>query len=142
MIKEGLGPLPLVPEAQKDTSEENTNLDTGEATSSVPQSAAPVSSRPAILADGSYATQTSVVEANVENINEDSVQNLRSLLLSGNYFVGSVCSVALAKMALRLKCDAHLKQKDINKFFGESMLLLASILRLGIKFYITNKEAI
>lgn len=131
VVKQAIGPLPLIP--AEATPEEGQEDGTGATEENTPAaSSIPASSRPAILADGTYATQTSVVEsATLADEALDSAPNIRSLLQSGDFFVGSVCSAALTKMALRLRLDEAVSPKITNKFFAEAMLLVASILRLG-----------
>lgn len=128
VIKEAIGQLPLVPaEVASEEDQEGVTDENKPATPSIP-----TSSRPAILADGTYATQTSVVEsATLVDEALETVPNIRSLVQNGDFFVGSVCSAALTKMALRLKLDASVSPKITNKFFAEAMLLVASMLRLG-----------
>ena len=61
------------------------------------------SRRPAVLADGTYATQTAVVELPSSSLAPAAVPNLRALLLGGDFFVGGVLSGSLTKLILRLK---------------------------------------
>eukprot|EP00210_Caulerpa_lentillifera_P003069 g2931.t1 len=121
-IKEALGPLPLVAEPSvEETTEEKEE--------EVKPKVTPISTRPAVLADGTYATQMSVVETAEEEAAEVSTTNLRTLLMSGDFFIGSVCIVSLTKMALRL--SSSVSKSDYNRFLGETLYLAASILRLG-----------
>lgn len=122
-IKEALGSLPLVaePSAEETAGEKEEE--------EIKVKPTPVSSRPAVLADGTYATQMSVVEAAEEAAGEVSVTNLRDLLMSGDFFVGSVCIAALTKMGLRLSNEVAKSER--NRFFGETLYLAANFLRLG-----------
>lgn len=58
-------------------------------TASTPTSAAAVGSkRPAVLADGTYATQAAVVEMPLLTVSGPLPPNLRALLLVGDFFLG------------------------------------------------------
>lgn len=130
VIKESIGSLPLVPQETSQDAEDGENAD--EAAQPTETPAVPTSSRPAVLVDGTYATQTSAVEtaAMVEDP-FDSSPNIRSLIMGGDFFVGSVCSAALTKMALRLSTEGLAPKPATNKFLAQSILLVASMLRLG-----------
>ncbi|GMH39677.1 hypothetical protein BSKO_07575 [Bryopsis sp. KO-2023] len=132
VIKEALGPLPLVPPEVSPTEGDDGEENETAGKSSTEASVLPTSSRPVVLADGTYATQTSVAEAVLAADDlSDSMPNVRALLLSGDFFVGSVCAASLTKMALRLRAGGGAAPKVVNKFIAESMLLVANMLRLG-----------
>ncbi len=58
--------------------------------------------RPTVLSDGTYATQSSVSEAEKKaEGSEDGIPGLRKLLQKGDFFLGAVISSTLAKLALR-----------------------------------------
>jgi coatomer subunit beta len=87
------------------------------------------SKRPAVLSDGTYATQVSVVENSLPGGN--GVPNLRAVLLTGDFFLGSVVATTLTKLALRM-CDvATSSPARLNAVHGEVMLYIVSMLRLG-----------
>jgi hypothetical protein len=88
------------------------------------------SKRPAILADGTYATQAAVVEVAIV-ASAPSVPNLRALLLGGDFFLGGVIAGTLTKLVLRLNQLAALAPGAANRAGAEAMLFIASILRLG-----------
>ncbi|KAG1239767.1 hypothetical protein G6F68_018312 [Rhizopus microsporus] len=60
-----------------------------------------------ILADGTYATESaytessSAAEARLEAVKAAKKPPLRSLILAGDYFLGTVLSTALTKLVLR-----------------------------------------
>ncbi len=58
-----------------------------------------------MLADGTYATQTAVVETTTAAVNSSAsvVPNLRALLLGGDFFLGGVIAGTVTKLMLRLK---------------------------------------
>ena len=97
----------------------------------VPHAAAPASNRPAVLADGSYATQTALADtfaALPAQAGGASAYNLRALLLSGDFFLGGVIAGTLTKLVLRLR---KLRGDGLQRLTARAMLAIASILRLG-----------
>ncbi|GMH22011.1 hypothetical protein Nepgr_023854 [Nepenthes gracilis] len=80
-----------------------------------PVSSVTVSSRrPVILADGLLASQG----------------NLRSLLLSGDFFLGAVVACALTELLLRLE-EVQSSKVEVNKATTQSLLIMVSMLQLG-----------
>ena len=96
--------------------------DAGAGSSSAP--AAPVvtgSRRPAVLADGTYATQAAVVEQPSTSLSAaTAVPNLRALLLGGDFFIGGVLAGTLTKLMLRLKTSGMLSGM-VNGCLGTSI---------------------
>jgi coatomer subunit beta len=88
---------------------------------------------PVVLADGSYATQTAS-SADVRALAEAQVPNLRSLVLAGDFFLASVISTTLTKLAVRyinLAEDAGVPPSSANRLHAECMLYIVCMLRLG-----------
>ena len=81
---------------------------------SAPVAAVSSSKRPAVLADGTYATQTAVVETIASAVNSSaSVEpNLRALLLGGDFFLGGVIAGTVTKLMLRLKGTSGVSGKQ------------------------------
>jgi coatomer subunit beta len=126
VIKQALGPLPLL-------SARDGEDGAGEAHASAPQ-VAPASTgsrRPAVLADGTYATQTAVVEAPVASAATPLLPNLRALLLGGDFFLGGVIASTLTKLMLRMKLSGSVSPAAANKASAEAMLVIVAMLRLG-----------
>ena len=75
------------------------------------------SRRPAVLADGTYATQAAIVELPSSSIAAAAggAPNLRALLLGGDFFVGGVLAGTLTKLMLRLKSSGTLSGADGGK---------------------------
>ncbi|SPO26566.1 probable SEC26 - coatomer complex beta chain of secretory pathway vesicles [Ustilago trichophora] len=88
-----------------------------------------------VRADGTYATETAFSsEANqaarLEAVKNASKPPLRSLLLLGDFYTGTVLASTLTKLVLRfaeLSSDAAAK----NSLRAESMLIMTSIVRVG-----------
>lgn len=129
-IKAGLGPLPLLQTDSADIENGDVSKPAAGAAGAPP---APVGSkRPAILADGTYATQAAVVEAPLAALAGPTVPNLRSLLLGGDFFLGGVIAGTLTKLVLRLRAlQPRLPAAELHRASAEAMLVIVSILRLG-----------
>jgi len=139
-IQEGLGPLPLLPpEADEETDDTEvkgkdgtttTTTGAGARTSGGASAGAVGSKRPAVLADGTYATQTAVETALPATSGAGAVPSLRALLLGGDFFLGGVVSAAITKLVLRLRA-LGVPRAAANRASAQGMLCVASILRLG-----------
>ena len=104
VIRQSVGALPLLAKEGDDAAEPTPGT-------SAPSSATPAvtgSRRPAVLADGTYATQTAVVELPSASLAPVAVPNLRALLLGGDFFVGGVLAGSLTKLMLRLKTSGSI----------------------------------
>ncbi|XP_024365119.1 coatomer subunit beta-1 isoform X2 [Physcomitrium patens] len=134
VIKQSLGELPFYTE-----SEEGEVVDTAVSKGpSTPKAAPPQyastasSKRPAILADGTYATQ-SAAAASVAPFTSavvGSSVNLRSTLLMGDFFLGAVVASTLTKLMLRYE-EIENNKEAVNKAEAEILLYMVSMLRLG-----------
>ncbi|KAJ6758756.1 COATOMER SUBUNIT BETA [Salix koriyanagi] len=101
-IKQCLGELPFY-----SISEEGEAPTDASKNSQQPSSVTVSSRRPAILSDGTYATQSAASETafSPPTIVQGSLAagNLRSLLLTGDFFLGAVVACTLTKLVLRLE---------------------------------------
>ncbi|KAF3456716.1 hypothetical protein FNV43_RR01370 [Rhamnella rubrinervis] len=127
-IKQCLGELPFY-----SISEEG---EANESTKKVQQvnSMAASSRRPAILADGTYATQSAASETafSPPTVVQGSLAsgNLRSLLLTGDFFLGAVVACTLTKLILRLE-EVQPSKVEVNKASTQALLIMVSMLQLG-----------
>ena len=145
-IREGLGPLPLLPPSDadgdvaggddaaeaKDTAAADGAGGVARSSSGVP-AAAVGSKRPAVLADGTYASQAAVLEAPLVGAGgtaAGAVPNLRALLLGGDFFLGGAVAAALTKLVLRLRALGAPRAAG-RRAAAQAMLAVAAILRLG-----------
>jgi coatomer subunit beta len=126
-LKASLGPTPFfAPKAVEGADKENGGGEAGGGDSGEGGAV----KRPAVLADGTYATQTAVAES----VGGAATPNLRALVLSGDFFLGSVISTTLTKLALRYieaAPGAGVEAKEVNKVHAEIMLYIVCMLRLG-----------
>ncbi|KIY64902.1 coatomer protein [Cylindrobasidium torrendii FP15055 ss-10] len=99
------------------------------------------STRPKVLADGTYATETAVTAAStsrLEAVKAASKPPLRSLILAGDFFTGAVLAVSLSKLALRFD-EAAQDATASNTFRAEAMLIMASLIRVGQSKFVTTQ---
>ncbi|KAI6689769.1 hypothetical protein NL676_026597 [Syzygium grande] len=129
-IKQCLGDLPFYMAAAEEGEAQDASK------SSQPVNVAAASSRrPAILADGTYATQSAALETAMSpptlvQGSLTSVGNLRSLILSGDFFLGAVVACALTKLILRLE-EVQPSRVEVNKATTQALLIMVSMLQLG-----------
>lgn len=123
VIKQALGPLPLLADPEEDKEEEASTPSSPNVT---PQ---PVVKRPAVLADGTYATQAAM-EIAPTVVLSSTAPSLRCLLIGGDFFLGGVIASTFTKIILRLRAVGA-PIALINNKTAEAMLYVVSILRLG-----------
>ncbi|XP_048333283.2 coatomer subunit beta-1 [Ziziphus jujuba] len=128
-IKQCLGELPFYT-----VSEEGEANDSSKKVQQVNSVAAASSRRPAILSDGTYATQSAASETafSPPTIVQGSLAsgNLRSLLLTGDFFLGAVVVCTLTKLVLRLE-EVQPSKVEVNKASTQALLIMVSMLQLG-----------
>jgi len=93
-----------------------------------------------VTADGTYATQSAFDSGKTASTEAGGVKDdrerppLRKFLLEGDFFVGAALAGTLTKLALRFADAVASEAKGqikANRFIGEAMLVLASVLHLG-----------
>uniref|UniRef100_A0A2P2MSH8 Coatomer subunit beta n=1 Tax=Rhizophora mucronata TaxID=61149 RepID=A0A2P2MSH8_RHIMU len=127
-IKQCLGELPFF-----SASEEPEATDASKMTQQVTSNHVS-SRRPAILADGTYATQSAASETafSPPTLVHGSLAsgNLRTLLLTGDFFLGAVVACTLTKLVLRLE-EVQPSKIEVNKSSTQALLIMVSMLQLG-----------
>ncbi|KAL7165835.1 hypothetical protein ACSBR2_036660 [Camellia fascicularis] len=127
-IKQCLGDLPFY-----SATEEGEGTDSSKKSQQV-NTITVSSRRPAILADGTYATQSAASETafSPPTIVQGSLAsgNLRSLLLTGDFFLGAVVACSLTKLVLRLG-EVQPSRVEVNKESSQALLIMVSMLQLG-----------
>lgn len=136
VIKQSLGELPFFTSAEEgdvvDTAVSNKGPSTPKATALQHASLAS-SKRPAILADGTYATQSAAASSAAPSLTSVAVgssANLRTILLTGDFFLGAVVASTLTKLMLRYE-DVQENQVAANRAEADVLLYMVSMLRLG-----------
>lgn len=127
-IKHCLGELPFF--SVSDEGEANDSTKKVQPVNSIAAS----SRRPAVLADGTYATQSAASETafSPPTLVQGSLTsgNLRSLLLTGDFFLGAVVACTLTKLILRLE-EVQPSKVEVNKTSSQALLIMVSMLQLG-----------
>ncbi|KAL5533600.1 hypothetical protein ACEPAG_60 [Sanghuangporus baumii] len=96
-------------------------------------------SKPRVLADGTYATEsayTSTSAARLEAIKASAKPPLRTLILQGDFYTGSVLASTLAKLVLRFS-EVSSDIQAANALRAEAMLIMASVIRVGQSKFVT-----
>ncbi|KAK9726802.1 hypothetical protein RND81_05G238100 [Saponaria officinalis] len=128
-IKQCLGDLPFYTPSEEGETQEAPKANQ-------PANAGTVSSRrPVVLADGTYATQSAALESIISppTLVQGSLTsqgNLRSLLLSGDFFLGAVAACTLTKLVLRLE-EVQPSKTEVNKATTQALLYMISMIQLG-----------
>ncbi|XP_021808668.1 coatomer subunit beta-1-like [Prunus avium] len=128
-IKQCLGDLPFYTASEEKEAQDATK------NSQVVSSTTVSSRRPVILADGTYATQSAALETAMSapvlvQGSLASVGNLRSLILSGDFFLETVVACTLTKLVLRLE-EIQPSKAEVNKATTQALLIMVSMLQLG-----------
>uniref|UniRef100_A0A0D9XPK1 Coatomer subunit beta n=1 Tax=Leersia perrieri TaxID=77586 RepID=A0A0D9XPK1_9ORYZ len=136
-IKQCLGDLPFYT-----VSEEGESTDASKPAQPVVNSVTVSSRRPVVLADGTYATQSAATETAISSPavapgSLSSTQNLRSLILSGDFFLAAVVACTLTKLVLRLE-EVQPSKVEANKASTGALLIMVSILQLGQSSYLPH----
>jgi len=130
-LKSSLGPCPFYSPADPDAEPDEAAASATPASPVLPPAS---SKRPAVLADGTYATQSAAVDeasAPAAAAPSASLPNLRALLLSGDFFLGAVVATTMTKLVLRLQALGTVPAAARNALTAEIMLYMVCILRLG-----------
>ena len=106
-IKQSMGELPFYVAAEE-ALEAGTESKAPGASPGLTAVPGPITSskRPAVLADGTYATQSAAAEVTLAPTvvaGAGATANLRALLLTGDFFLGAVVATSLTKLVLRLE---------------------------------------
>ncbi|KAH7864953.1 hypothetical protein Vadar_000345 [Vaccinium darrowii] len=128
-IKQCLGELPFYTPTEEGESQDTTK------NSQQANSMTVSSRRPAILADGTYATQSAASETAMSppmlaQGSLAAVGNLRSLIVAGDFFLGAVVACTLSKLVLRLE-EVQPSKVEVNKASTQALLIMTSMLQLG-----------
>ncbi|KAF9654103.1 coatomer protein [Thelephora ganbajun] len=132
-IRKVIGEIPilaseqrLLDEASKDDEEEK-------------ETAPATSTKPRVLADGTYATETaftSISNARLEAVKAATKPPLRTLILGGDFYTGSVLASAITKLVIRCAEISQDKQQ-VNSLKAEAMLIMVSVIRVGQSKFVT-----
>ncbi|KAK1275706.1 Coatomer subunit beta-1 [Acorus gramineus] len=136
-IKQCLGELPFYT-----VSEESGESASADSSSKAPSVVTVSSRRPAVLADGTYATQSAASETAVLGpiLVQGSLAapgNLRSMLLNGDFFLGAVVACTLTKLVWRLE-EVQPNVVEVNKANAGALLIMVSMIQLGQSTFLVH----
>ncbi|KAJ2597972.1 coatomer subunit beta [Coemansia sp. RSA 1721] len=139
-LREAIGELPLLAAEQREALEAASGAT--EETASTNVSATPSASR-RVLADGTYATESSLTAQTTTAIKLDSKPPLRAVLLHSDFFTGTVLASTLAKLVLRFGTLDEIVASDdgaaqLNALRAEAVLIMAGIIRIGQSNFVTT----
>lgn len=128
VIRQSLGDLPIVEDEIRRASGEKVNDIDIPMTTSV---------KTLVTVDGTYATQSALTTGNQQQNSSSSSKtnkirqaSIRSFLMDGEFFLGSVLSISLCKLVFRYVQRENDLTKQ-NRFCAEAMFIIANILHLG-----------
>ena len=132
VLKASLGPTPFFKKASAERVDPEEEEGAASAAASPPKPRENAA-RPAVLADGTYATQTATVDQALDSVpgGAGALPNLRALVLGGDFFLGSVTATTLTKLALRF-FSVSSSPSDARRLQAETMLYIVCVLRLGM----------
>ncbi|KAH9929686.1 coatomer protein [Fomitopsis serialis] len=131
-LRKVLGEIPILASEQRLL--EESGAEDGEAQKEEPQQKVEGGGKPKVLADGTYATETaftSMSTARLEAVKAASKPPLRTLILGGDFFTGSVLASALTKLVLRYTEVGMISARQTLSRQRFAMLIMASVIRVG-----------
>lgn len=147
VIREALGELPLLASEQREADAQGSDEPSQDDTNPAPSKPRP-STAPKVLADGTYATESAFTQdgdsssssatssaAYKQGLKDKPV--IRSLLLQGDYFLGTILASTLTKLVLRFHALGG-GVAEMNGLRAEAMLIQTGIIRIGRSRFATS----
>ena len=126
-IRQSLGELPIVDDEMKKAAGEESMED-----ESVAAMGGGGGVQKLVTADGTYATQSAFSASSTASIKKAGDRPpLRKYLMEGDFFIGAALGSTMTKLALRY-CGLVADTRKQNRFTGESMLVITSVMHLGV----------
>jgi len=126
-VRQSLGELPIVEDEMRKAAGEEAMED-----ESVAAMTAGGSVQKLVTADGTYATQSAFSAAGGEKSSKKAERPpLRKYLMEGDFFIGAALGSTMTKLALRYT-NLVPDNKKQNRFTGECMLVITSVMHLGM----------
>lgn len=137
LIRQSLGEVPILASEKRllDEAEQSS----GAALTNGASEEHHKTSKPKVLSDGTYATET--IFSSSQKAHEEVKSNrppLRSFILDGSWFLASVLASTITKLILRA-FEATSNASFKNALRAEAMLILISIIRVGESNLVTSK---
>jgi len=130
-IKESIGNVPFIQEEEQQEKKEETPVKKEKESTST---GTKTSASRLVLPDGTYATQSALIENNTKDSKSfaaASGPHLRALLFGGDFFLGSVLASTITKISVKFQEMKDIEQNTKNVVNAEILLILVSIVRLG-----------
>ncbi|KAJ1791711.1 coatomer subunit beta, partial [Coemansia sp. RSA 2399] len=147
-LREAIGELPLLAAEQRELeAERDKDGENASDASAVAQPAPSASASRRILADGTYATESSLTAKSAADAQSalklDSKPPLRAVLLHSDFFTGTVLASTLAKLVLRYAQTRGAGgeedyESQLNSLRAEAMLIMAGVIRIGQSAFVTT----
>jgi len=126
-IRQSLGELPIVEDEMKKAAGEESMED-----ESVAAMGGGGGVQKLVTADGTYATQSAFSASSSASTKKAGDRPpLRKYLMEGDFFIGAALGSTMTKLALRY-CGLVADTRKQNRFTGESMLVITSVMHLGV----------
>ncbi|KAK0406952.1 hypothetical protein QR680_018909 [Steinernema hermaphroditum] len=123
LIKTAVGPLPLVDAELREREGDEPVVDESA------QASTDKANKPIVTADGTYATQSAVVSDTKAAQGDRPL--LRNFFIEGDFFLAASLSTTLSKVLLRYSAAHAGYQEPVNRFSGEVLFLLSSMIHFG-----------
>lgn len=126
VIKQSLGDLPFAPLSSEE----------GDDPSGTGHNSSGGASRPAVLADGTYATQSAggegalAAKASAAAESANAIPTLRSLIMGGDFFIATCAISALTKLVIRSASRGG-SSAALNALSADVMMYVCGIIRFG-----------
>ncbi|OZJ02582.1 hypothetical protein BZG36_04188 [Bifiguratus adelaidae] len=134
-IREALGEVPILASEQHQLEESQEENEGEEATPAVTGAAAR-----RILPDGTYATESAFTTKQNGAVHTKAAGErppLRSLILNGDFFLGTVLASTLTKLVLRY-AGVQSNEEAVNAKRAEAMLIMTSVIRVGQSSFVAS----
>lgn len=132
-IRESVGEVPIV------QSEQRLHLAGDEEKTQEESTTTTGSSKPVVLADGTYATESALTSDKKISKDDTSRPPLRHFILTGDFYTAAILASTFVKLILRLEEISNADIKVLNALKAEGLLILVSILRAGQSSIVTKQ---
>ena len=92
---------------------------------------------PVVLPDGTYATETALT-AHLSVSQSDVSNQIRKLILDGDFFLAAVLLSTLVKLVLRME-TLGIDASKVNALRAEGLLIMVSIIRIGESTFVKER---
>ncbi|KAJ2722722.1 coatomer subunit beta [Coemansia sp. Benny D115] len=142
-LREAIGELPLLAAEQREALEAAAGNGSADDSANAAPKASSSSASRRVLADGTYATESSLTTQAQSTLKLDTKPPLRAVLLHSDFFTGSVLASTLVKLVLRFSALPETSaggesSSQLNALRAEAVLIMAGIIRIGQSTFVTT----